>query len=256
MVRRLLGTAAALVVLSIVQTARADDKADLAAAVHKLADAPSYAWTTTSDSQFGRGPADGKTEKGGYTSYIVEFGESIYEVVARGDKAVVKGETGWQTPAELAGGGGEGGFNPALFVALMVESFAPPADALKGWLPKLENLKRTADGFTADLSTDAAKDLMTLRARRPGGVGAAMPPFEVASPKASLKITVKDGAVTKMEMQSSGVFNFNGNENEFARTVTTDIKDVGSAKLTPPDDAKKKLDAAPAAPAATAPAGR
>jgi hypothetical protein len=232
--------------------ARADDKADLTAAINKLADAPSYTWTTASDSPFGRGAADGKFDKAtGLFSYIVEMGETTYQVLAKGEKAVIKGDTAWQTPAELAaaGAGGEG-FNPALFVALIVENTLAPADQFKAWLPKLENIKKTGDTYTADLAPDAAKDLLSLR-RKNSTITSQMPPMDIASPKASLKITVTDGTVTKIENSASGTITFGDNQNEFARTVTHSLKDLGTTKLTPPEDAQMKLAAAPAA---TAPA--
>ena len=34
---------------------------------------------------------------------------------------------------------------------------------------------------------------------------------------------------------------FNGNDREIDRTTTVEIKDVGTTKLTVPDEAKKKL---------------
>jgi len=252
MLRHSLAAALALVALAA-STARADDKSDLTAAINKLADAPNYTWTTTSDSQFGRGPADGKAEKAGATAYNIEFGENTYDVVTKGDKAAIKGQAGWQTPAEMAAaGGGDQGFNPDLFAAMVAENFLAPAEQLKAWTTKLENIKKTGDVYTADLPTDAAKDLLTLRGRKPNGVAASFPAFEVGKPKASLKLTVKDGIVTKMEVHSTGTFTFGDNEREIDRTNTSDIKDVGTTKVAVPDDAQKKLNA----PAATAPAAR
>jgi hypothetical protein len=38
----------------------------------------------------------------------------------------------------------------------------------------------------------------------------------------------------------NGKVNFNGNERDVERTMTTEIKDVGSTKVEVPEDAKKK----------------
>lgn len=255
--RTLVCTFAVLAVSAV--GARGDDKADLAAAVNKLADAPSYAWTTTTNSQFVRGPSDGKTEKGGYTSVTLAAQDVSYPAIMQGDKAVIKTESGWQTPAEITAGG-EGGFNPMAFVAGSLIGFKAPAEQLKGWADKLENVKKEGDVYTATLSTDAAREVLTFRGGRGGrggGAGGAAPQMTVNNPKGALKIWVANGAVSKMELHSTGSISVGGNDRDVDRTTTTEIKEVGTAKVTVPDDARKKLDAAPASPPSpAAPAGR
>jgi hypothetical protein len=52
---------------------------------------------------------------------------------------------------------------------------------------------------------------------------------------------VKDGAVSKLEYDLQGSINFNGQDRDIDRTTTIEIKDVGSAKVQVPEEAKKKL---------------
>src|SRR5438067_211382 len=87
------------------QRAMADDAADAKAAVKKLADAPSYSWTATTENvaaaggggggggggrggRGGRGgmPPAGKVEKDSYTTFTVTIMQQPYDVVMKGDK--------------------------------------------------------------------------------------------------------------------------------------------------------------------------
>ena len=72
-------------------------------AVAKLADAPNYSWTTTTEGGRARGPSDGKTEKAGYTSFSIAGmnGAADSAVIMKGEKAAIKLETTWQSQAEL-----------------------------------------------------------------------------------------------------------------------------------------------------------
>jgi len=263
--RTLISTLAVLAVSAAI--ARADDKSDVTAAITKLGDAPSYSFVNTTDAQFVRGPTDGKVEKGGYASLSLATQDTPLQAFMKDNKAVVKTDAGWQTPAEIAAApaDGGGGFNPATFAANSLIGYKTPAEQLKDWSGKLENFKKSGDSYTADLNTDAAKELLTTRGGRGrgnrggAGAGAAATPPTVTNPKGAVKIWVKDGAVSKFEVHSTGSVNRGGNDVAVDRTNTTEIKDVGSTKVAIPDDAKKKLDAAPAMalPAAPAtPAGR
>ena len=52
---------------------------------------------------------------------------------------------------------------------------------------------------------------------------------------------VKDGTLTKYEFKVKGKMSFNGNDIDQDRTTTVVIKDVGTTKVTVPEEAKKKL---------------
>jgi hypothetical protein len=57
----------------------------------------------------------------------------------------------------------------------------------------------------------------------------------------SVKFWVKDGVLSKYEVKVKGKVEFNGNANDFERTTTTEIKDVGSTKVNVPAGAKSKV---------------
>jgi hypothetical protein len=119
-----------------------------------------------------------------------------------------------------------------------------PAQQATDNVSKMTNITATADGFTADMTEDGAKSMMMGRGRgRAGGAGGGggQGP-EYKNPKATAKVTVKDGAVSKIVYHVTGTVSFNGNDRDIDRTTTVDFKDVGTTKITVPDDAKKKLE--------------
>ena len=63
----------------------------------------------------------------------------------------------------------------------------------------------------------------------------------VTNPKGSVKFWVKDGALSKYEFKVTGKVDFNGNEIDVDRTWTIEIKEIGTTKVTVPEEAKKKL---------------
>jgi hypothetical protein len=171
--------------------------------------------------------------------------DNTYEAVIQGDKAVVKMEDGWKSVSELAsaaGGGGGGGVSPERFLARMVQNYRTPMTIALEMVGKLDKLQKTDDGYSADLSTDAAKLLLfPPRRQNAGGNGP-----EISNASASVKIWIKDGIVTKLENNVKGTVSFNGNDRDVDRTTTTEFKDVGSTTIKIPDEAKAKMDAPPA----------
>jgi hypothetical protein len=254
--RALWSTVALVAVTTLV--ARAEPKDDLKAAVKKLADSPNYSWSTTTQGGFGNAAAvEGKTEKDGVTHVTLPMMNESYEVYMKGAKALIKTADGWKTAEELAaapatapaaggagpgGGRGRGAFNVQALVAGQVQAFQTPAAQAQSNVDKLENVKATADGFTADLPADSAKEMMAFgRGRGRGGAAAGAAAPEVKNPKATVKVTLKDGTPAKVEYHVTGAMSFNGNDIDIDRTTTTDIKDVGTTKVTVPDDVKAKL---------------
>ena len=79
-----------------------------------------------------------------------------------------------------------------------------------------------------------------------GGVAAvALAPVVVRPPvsnaKGSVKFWIKDGVLTKYVLKVSGTRTRNGEDTDVERTTTVEIKDVGTTKITVPDEAKSKL---------------
>ena len=97
-----------------------------------------------------------------------------------------------------------------------------------------KELKKDGDVYASDLTEDGAKAMMTFGGRRGGGP-------TITNPSGSVKFWLKDGVLTKYEFKVKGTMSFNGNDIDVDRDTTVEIKDVGSTKVTVPDEAKKKL---------------
>ena len=134
----------------------------------------------------------------------------------------------------------------------------PALDKLKTILDKVDNVTKADDAYTFDAPEDLAKTLAPTFGGRPGGGGggggaaggAAPTPPTVTNAKATFKVWIADGAVSKLEQHFTGSIDFNGNARDIDQDRTTEISAVGSTKVDVPADVKPKLDAAPAAPGA------
>ena len=247
MKKLLLPCLAAAFATTIAQAAPADD---IKAAAQKLADAPNYAWTRTTEianSQFPSMPIEGMTEKGGYTVTTMRFNENSFQTVRKGEQSVSQDREGnWLTSEERraqfanAGGGGgtagrgsgRGGFG------FGGSSQQNPAEEIKTLLDQAKNFK-TADGaIVGELSAEAVAQRLTFGGRGRGG--------DAPAPKnasGTLKVWLKDGAVAKYQTNVKGVVPGRDGETERNSTTTVEIKNVGGTKVTVPDAAKKKLGA-------------
>jgi hypothetical protein len=56
-----------------------------------------------------------------------------------------------------------------------------------------------------------------------------------------VKFWLKDSLLAKMEITTEGTMSFNNNDINMGRTTTIETKDVGTTKVTIPEDAKSKL---------------
>jgi hypothetical protein len=220
-------------------------KDDIIAAAKKLADGGNYSWKTTMDlgpnSPFTPGPTEGKMDKDGLTWLSSSFQDNTMEGLMKGtNHVVVKTEEGWKTAAELAGdGGGGGGFNMNMLTARRLQNLKAPAVDIQELVGKVKELKKDGDVYSGDLTEAGAQSLLTsLFGGRRGGQ--AQPPAKDA--KGTVKFWVKDGVVTKYQSKATGkTTNFQGEEQDSDRTTTVEIKDVGTTKISAPDEAKKKL---------------
>ena len=166
MLKRIAGVVSILAFTVV--SAHADPKDDIKTALQTLADSPSYSWTSTTQGGFGRGPQDGKTEKDGYTSLTMQMRDSSFDVVIKGDKAAVKTDSGWKTAAEiLAEPVDTGGPPPPEWrAAMFAQNFKTPVAQAMDNLDTLQNIQKTDDGYTADLTADGAKKLLSFGRRR------------------------------------------------------------------------------------------
>jgi hypothetical protein len=219
--------------------ADSSSKDDVKGAVDKLAAADSYSWTTTVESpQFSPGPSHGKMEKGGYTWVDFSFQDNTMEGLVKDGKGAIKSEDGWQGLADAAkdSGDGGGGFNPKMMMVRRLQNMRTPPMDMTNILANVKDLTKGDGVYSGDLTEAGAKNLMTFGRRRGGGQGPA-----ISNAKGSVKFWVKDGIVSKYELKVSGTMNRNGDDVDIDRTTTVEIKDIGSTKVTIPDEAKSKI---------------
>jgi len=212
----------------------ADPKDAVIAAAKKLADADNYGWKQTIENAggggFGAGATEGKTQKGGYTWLSIQGRDNTIEAVKKGDKGAIKGQEGWRSLADASSGEqGRGAF-----MARRLQNYKTPAEQVEELAGKVKDLKQDGDAYAGNLTEDGAKSLLTFGGR--GGNGP-----DISGAKGSAKFWVKDGVLTKYETKVKGTVSFNGNDRDVDRTTTVEIKDVGSTKVTVPDEAQKKL---------------
>jgi hypothetical protein len=255
----LLSTAALVAGSAMVVNAAAQD--DVKAASQKLAEATGYSWTQTvenSGNNRGGGPLEGKTERNGYTVLSMSRQNNTTHIVLKGDKVAVETPDGWESLEELqadngggAGNGQRGG--PGRFIGGMVRNMKLPAVQAEEMAGKVEKLTEADGAISGDLSEDAAKQMLSFR-RPPranangngnANAGNGGGP-QISNAKGDIKFWVKDGVLTKYAVHVQGTMSRNGNDVDIDRTTTVEIKDVGSTKIEVPDEAKKKLESAPA----------
>jgi hypothetical protein len=215
-------------------------KDDVKNAAAALGSQTNYTWQATvevpADSQFKPGPTDGKTEKGGYTTLSFSFGDNTTDAVIKGTNGAVKTDDGWKTLADAIKDNGDGGFNPTMFIARMVQNYKVPAVEAASLADAAKELKHDTNVISGDLTEAGAKDLLSFRRRRSSGDGPT-----VTNPKGSVKFWIADGKLAKYQYHVQGTVSFNGNDRDVDRTTTVEIKDVNTTKLDMNADAKKLL---------------
>jgi hypothetical protein len=225
----------------------AETNATLSAAVQALTDSTNYSWSTTSEmanSPFPAMTTKGKTEQAGFTLFSAEGPNGEIQAVKKGGKGVIKTEDGWQTAEEFRQNN-QGGPGPGRGFAGRLLSAPTPAEDAGELLKGIVNIKAGADGvFSADLTEQAAKDEAGFFGRRgrsgQGAPGGFTPP-EPKDAKGTVKFWVKNGVLSKIELNTSAKITFQDEDHDMDRTTTTEISDVDSTKLDVPAEAKNKL---------------
>jgi len=205
-------------------------KEDVQAAAKKLADAPNYSWTTTTEGGFGAGASEGKTQKDGLTLLNMKFGDNDVQIVIKGDKAAIKGQDGWTSAKDAADAQG-----PARFMSRMAQNFKAPAAQAEDLAGKASDLTKSEDAYAGTLGEEAVKALMARR-----GAGGNAP--QISKAKGTVKFWTKDGALARMTFNVQGTMTINNEDRDTNRTTTIEIKDVGSTKVEIPAEAKSKLE--------------
>lgn len=202
-------------------------KDDITAAAKKLAEKSNYSWKSTTvvpeSARFKPGPIEGKTEKDGFTHATLSFGENTTEIALKGEKVVVTDRDGaWQLASELESGEGRG-----RFLGRMARNLKPAAAQAADLIAAAKDLKKEGDAYSGAMTEEGVRQQFRFG--------------EPKNPKGSVKFWVKDGVLTKFETKVEAKVEFNGEEFDASRTVTTEIKDIGSTKVNVPEAAKKKL---------------
>jgi hypothetical protein len=216
--------------------------ADVKEAAAKLAEKANYSWTTkvvqVQTNRFRGGPADGQTEKGGFTVFTFKNGENTVMAVRKGEKVAVKQDDEWKTAEEMnedgAGGGGGGGrFSRGGFLVTRVQRTKLPAEEAQELLGRVKELKKESDGlYSGDLTPEGVKAMFTFGGGRGGGRGQGQGGGDGAATdrpggrggrgggggmdtsglKVHARFWLKDGVLAKYESQTEGKapgFNFN-----------------------------------------------
>lgn len=220
--------------------ALADAKDDVKAAAKKVADGGNYTWVATTEiegANWTPAKITGKAIPGGVAVITSERDGEVTTAVVKGEKGVLKTDDGWKTAEDLrnAGGGGGGGGRGGNRGAMLLRTRMPASEAIR-IADKTKELK-AADGMVSgDLTEEGAKELATLGRGRPGGQAP-----EAKNAKGSIRYWVKEGQLAKMQLKVSATVSVNGEDRDMARTVTYEIRDVGTTQATAPAEAKKAL---------------
>lgn len=208
-------------------------------AAKKLGEADNYSWKQTMENGggggFRAGPAEGKTQKGGYTWLSMTMRDNTIEAVKKGDKGAIKGEEGWRSLTEAS----QGERGPATFMARRIQNFKTPAEQAEELVGKVKDLKQDGDTYSGDLTEEGAKSLLMFGGRGRGGGGNGP---DISGAKGSVKFWVKDGQLTKYQTKVQGTISFNGNDRDVDRTTTVEINNIGTTKLDVPEEARKKAE--------------
>ena len=205
-------------------------KDEITAAAKKLAQKDNYAWKAANEFAGFTSTAEGKADKDGLVWLAVTFAEKTTQAFLKGGKGVVKQpDQEWQTLAEL-----EKEEGPIQFLVRRLQTFKAPAEQAQDLATKAKEMKKEGETYSAELTEAGAKELLSF-----GRSGDNTPGPKNA--KASVKLWIKDGMISKYELKLSGSVSFGGDEQDIEGHTTAEIKDVGTTKLELPEAAKKKL---------------
>ena len=221
-------------------------------AVRKLADAPSYRWTTTvtagEPGPFGRsgGVTAGQTEKGGFTRVTMPAA-GWTEFVTRAGKTAVLMDGNWQAPTAQAARGGGAAAPPIGLDPRMIADFRLPAARASELIDKASAFHREGNTVTAALSPEVAASLLEAVSppRRGGNPGRGRAPSDapIKDPRGSITFVVDGGMLVEFTQSLAGSRRIFDNEIKLDQSTTTKITHVGTAKVEVPDDAREIVEA-------------
>src|SRR5689334_12106854 len=92
---------AALALVSPALLALAGPKEDVQDAIKKVSESASYGWKLTVDAEFGGGVTEGKAQKDGLISLMMERSNVAIQLIFKGDNGAINSGEGWQSLQEV-----------------------------------------------------------------------------------------------------------------------------------------------------------
>ena len=190
-------------------------------------------------------PKVGKLQK---TLHAKAKGSPNYRFYALYDK-VYRADVLWHAYRICQSNGGSAGVDGQTFddiaqtggtaaaIVRFLRSYKAPAAQSADLAGNVKELKEADGALNGDLKDDAIKEILLLGARRREG----QEPPKTEDAKGSVKFWIKDGALTKYEINVQGKVTAGDRTSDINRTMTVEIKDVGSTKLEVPTEAKAKI---------------
>jgi len=240
---------------------------DVAVAAQRLADAPNYTWTSAETTARGPMPNGqtmetsktlaGQTEKDGFTvtKSTMKAGNTLVEdTIYWGTQIAYLRNGSWKTAEELQAamgvprGGGEsitvtgtgvGGSGRGIgTMTIASQNNLPPgagrpAQMALSLLAQVKSVTASGDAFVAEMSQD-----YIARAMRGSGRNGPLVVSQGAT--ASTKFWLKDGVLAKYQIKIKVAYE-NGDAPPSERTITAEIKNVGTTVVDVPAEAKAKF---------------
>jgi len=236
--------ATVLVMFGSAALACAAEKDDVQAAVKKLSDS-GYSWKQTTEGGAGAaagrggGAVEGKFQADGLTWVSRTGGNNTTVFIIKGDKGAIKaGDADWVSLDDAQND------QAAQRAARGAKSFKLPTVQAATTIDGVKEFAKADDAYSADLSEEAVKQLMTFgggRGRGGANANANATPPQITNAKGTVKVWLKDGALTKIVYNVQGTISINGQDRDINRTTTTEFSDVGTTKIDVPAEAKTKI---------------
>jgi len=212
-------------------------KDKVAAAAKQLGDKANYSWVTANkeaDGSPGRLPTlEGKTEKSGVVCLGFTVNDVPVLVFMKGQKGAARAQEGWQTFDDIAQTSGT-----ADAIVRFLRAYKIPAAQCSDLAAKVKELREAEGALAGELKEEAVQEML-LMGRRPRE---GQEPPKTTGAKGTIKFWLKEGALTKYEINVQGKVTAGDREMDINRTMTTEIKEVGSTKVEVPAEAKAKME--------------
>jgi hypothetical protein len=153
--------------------------------------------------------------------------------VLKGDKGVVKIDDSWKTIKAVTEDKDQP--EPMRIAARVLQTQKLPAAEAADLASKAKELKLADGVYSGDLTADGIKELISVIKQAAGGS------LEVNVAKWSVKFWLKDGLLNKYESSMTGSAKFDGDDHDVNLKNTVQLTDVGTTKVTVPEEAAKKL---------------